>query len=139
MWQARFYQSLPSLVESYPKARWLFLTVTVKNCPVSDLRETLQSMNKAWQRLIKRKEFKPVTGWIRTTEVTRGADGTAHPHFHVLLMVPPSWFTRDYVKKMRWVELWQESMKLDYLRSEESRVGQEWRLWGTVTRVDSLL
>ena len=121
MWQARFYQSLPSLVESYPKARWLFLTLTVKNCPVSELRETLQSMNKAWQRLIKRKEFKPVTGWIRTTEVTRGSDGTAHPHFHVLLMVPPSWFTRDYVKKMRWVELWQESMKLDYLPSVDIR------------------
>src|SRR5690554_5389295 len=121
MWQARFYQSLPSLVESHPKARWLFLTLTVKNCPVSELRETLQSMNKAWQRLIKRKEFKPVTGWIRTTEVTRGSDGTAHPHFHVLLMVPPSWFTRDYVKKMRWLQLWQESMKLDYLLSVDIR------------------
>ncbi|MDI4746156.1 protein rep, partial [Salmonella enterica subsp. enterica serovar Kentucky] len=37
-----------------------------------------------------RKEFKPVQGWIRTTEVTRGRDGSAHPHFHTLMMVPPS-------------------------------------------------
>ncbi|MDI5568725.1 protein rep, partial [Salmonella enterica subsp. enterica serovar Kentucky] len=44
-------------------------------------------------RMKDRKEFKPVQGWIRTTEVTRGRDGSAHPHFHTLMMVPPSMFT----------------------------------------------
>ena len=70
----------------------LFLTLTVRNMPVCELRDALQHMNKSWQRLIKRKEFKAVQGWIRTTEITRGKDGSAHPHFHILLMVPPSWF-----------------------------------------------
>jgi len=115
MWQARFYQSLPSIVQQYPKARWLFLTLTVRNCDITDLGDTLSQMNKAFQRLKDRKEFKPVLGWIRTTEVTKGKDGTAHPHFHALLMVPPSWFTgRSYVKQSRWVDLWQDCLRVAY-------------------------
>ena len=52
MWQARFYQSLPVIVQEHPKARWLFLTLTVRNMPVCELRDALQHMNKSWQRLI---------------------------------------------------------------------------------------
>ncbi|MBZ4317371.1 protein rep, partial [Mycobacterium tuberculosis] len=85
-----------------------FLTLTVRNCAIGELGETLNRMNMAFQRLKDRKEFRPVQGWIRTTEVTRGSDGSAHPHFHTLMMVPPSMFTRDYVKHDRWVELWRE-------------------------------
>ncbi|MFZ5063913.1 protein rep, partial [Escherichia coli] len=67
MWQARFYQSLPSIQQEQPKARWLFLTLTVRNCKVSELGDTLTAMNSAWNRLRLRKEFKPVLGWVRTT------------------------------------------------------------------------
>jgi len=115
MWQARFFQSLPGLVEAHPRARWVFLTLTVRNCPITELGETLTAMNKGWQRLKDRKEFRPVLGWVRTTEVTRGEDGSAHPHFHALLMVPPSWFTgKHYVKQARWAELWADCARLDY-------------------------
>lgn len=114
MWQARFYQALPGLVAEHPKARWLFLTLTVRNCPVSELGQTLTDMNAAWNRLRLRKELKPVLGWVRTTEVTRGKDGTAHPHFHALMMVPPSMFSRHYVTQARWVELWAECLRIDY-------------------------
>lgn len=114
MWQARFYQSLPAIQQAHPRARWLFLTLTVRNCAISDLRETLRAMNAAWKRFIERREFRPVLGWVRTTEVTRGRNGSAHPHFHALLMVPPSMFTRHYVTHSRWVELWQEAARLDY-------------------------
>jgi plasmid rolling circle replication initiator protein Rep len=115
MWRARFFQSLPEIQAEHPTARWIFLTLTVKNCPITDLRSTLADMNAAWKRLLLRPEFDAVTGWIRTTEVTRGADGTAHPHFHCLLMVAPSYFNgRCYVTKNRWQELWQSVMRLDY-------------------------
>jgi plasmid rolling circle replication initiator protein Rep len=122
MWQARFYQSLPALVEAHPKARWLFLTLTVRNCAIGELADTIKAMNAAWQRLKDRKEFKPVLGWVRTTEVTRGKDGTAHPHFHALLMVPPSWFKgSNYVKHARWVELWADCLRVDYLPNVDVR------------------
>jgi hypothetical protein len=115
MWQARFLQVLPSIEAAYPKSHWLFLTLTLRNCEISNLRQTLQSMNEAWVRLIKRPEFAGnVQGWIRTTEVTRGQDDSAHPHFHSLLMVRPSYFGKGYVTQSRWAELWQECARLDY-------------------------
>lgn len=121
MWQARFYQSLPSVIEQYPKSRFLFLTLTVRNCDIKDLRSTLKAMNAAWQRLIKRKEFSSVTGWLRATEVTRGKDDTAHPHFHVLLMVPSSYFKKTYVRHDQWAELWRDCIRVDYLPNVDIR------------------
>lgn len=124
MWQARFYQAMPRIEQEHPKARWLFLTLTVPNCPVNELRSTLQGMNKAWQRLIKRKEFKPVLGFIRTTEVTpeKSRQDYAHPHFHALLLVPSSWFGgNQYVKHSRWLELWRECMRDDSIMSVDIR------------------
>jgi plasmid rolling circle replication initiator protein Rep len=123
MWQSRFLKALPSIEADYPKARWLFLTLTVRNCPITDLRATIRDMNKAWQRLIKRQEFGAVQGWVRTTEVTKGKDrdDSAHPHFHCLLMVRPSYFTHGYVTQSRWTELWQECARLDYRPSVDIR------------------
>ena len=41
-----------------PTHRWVFLTLTVKNPPVTELRDTLKHMNDSWQRLIQTKRFK---------------------------------------------------------------------------------
>ncbi|MDI5820602.1 protein rep, partial [Salmonella enterica subsp. enterica serovar Kentucky] len=41
----RFYQSLPKIVADYPDARWMFVTLTVRNCDIADLGETLTAMN----------------------------------------------------------------------------------------------
>ncbi|EGH0324352.1 protein rep [Salmonella enterica subsp. enterica serovar Typhimurium] len=115
MWQARFYQSLPRIVADYPDARWMFLTLTVRNCAIGELGEMLNRMNAAFQRMKVRKEFLPVQGWIRTTEVTRGSDGSAHPHFHTLMMAPPGMLNgKSYVRHERWVELWRECLRVNY-------------------------
>lgn len=115
MWRARFFQSIPEVVKAYPTARFVFLTLTVRNCPVDELRATLTKMNKAWERLTKRKQF-PAIGWVKAVEVTRRAsDATAHPHFHCLLMVPSSYFNgREYLSQARWTELWQSCLRIDY-------------------------
>ncbi len=99
MWQSRFYQSLPRIVAYYPDARWMFLTRTVRNCAIGELGEMLNRMTAAFQRLKARQEFRPVQGCIRTTEVTRGSDGSSHPHFHTLMMVPPGMLNgKSYVR-----------------------------------------
>jgi plasmid rolling circle replication initiator protein Rep len=122
MWQARFYQALPLIVEQHPKARWLFLTLTVRNCAIGELGTTLTTMNAAWHRLIKRREFAPVLGWVRTTEVTWGGNGSAHPHFHTLLMVPSSMLAgKHYVKHAQWVELWGECLRVPYAPNVDIR------------------
>lgn len=115
MWKARFYEALPSIVQTHPGGRWLMLTLTVRNCAVEDLRATLGAMNQAWGRFVKRKEFADVVGWVRTTEVTRGADGSAHPHFHILLQVKSTFFkTGHYVKHEQWRDAWKASARLSY-------------------------
>lgn len=112
-WKAKAYKVLPRIVAQYPNHRWLFVTLTVKNCPITELKETLVWMNKSWQRLTQLKAF-PAIGWLRSTEVTRGKDGSAHPHFHCLLMVPPGYFGKNYIKQTEWVEMWRKSLRIDY-------------------------
>jgi hypothetical protein len=70
-------------------------------------------MNKGWHKFIQRKEMSHFHGWIRTTEVTKGKNGPlmAHPHFHVLISAKPGYFGVNYVKRDRWLLLWQESMR----------------------------
>jgi hypothetical protein len=114
MWKAKAYKVLPRIVERYPKHRWLFLTLTQKNVPIGELRETLTAMNRSFRKMVDYKQF-PAMGWLRSTEVTRGRDGNAHPHFHCLLLVPPGYFAgRNYLKQHEWVEMWRKASKLDY-------------------------
>jgi plasmid rolling circle replication initiator protein Rep len=113
MWRARFFKALPDIQAKYPTGRWVFLTLTVKNCEISELRSTLTKMNAAWQRLIQRKLF-PALGFIKSVEVTRCWDGTAHPHFHCLMLVPAGYFSKGYIPQAEWVALWQSCLKADY-------------------------
>lgn len=113
MWKARFFQAVPRLMEAYPTDRWVFLTLTVKNCPLSELRSTVVHMNKSWERLSKRKVF-PARGWLKSVEVTRAEDDYAHPHFHVLMQVPASYFSHGYITQAEWTELWQKSLRVEY-------------------------
>jgi plasmid rolling circle replication initiator protein Rep len=132
MWKAKAYKILPQLLIDYPKARWLFVTLTVKNCEITNLRETLVWMNKGFKRLSELKAF-PADGYIKTVEVTRGKTppGSAHPHFHVLMMVKPSYFTHGYLSQVKWVEMWQKSLRIDYkpildvqaLKPQDSLIG----------------
>lgn len=112
-WKAKAYKVLPKIVEKYPKHRWLFMTLTVRNCKITELRETLKHMNQSFKRMTNRKSWKPI-GWLKSVEVTRGKDGSAHPHFHCLLMVKPSYFGRQYMKQDDWVEIWRSCLRVDY-------------------------
>lgn len=115
LWKARFYNALPSLLQENPSARWIFLTFTVKNCEITDLRKTIQNMNTAWNRIVKHTVFENIIGWVRKVEITRSKDGTAHPHFHIVAIVRPSYFTgHGYVKQADWVSAWRRAARLDY-------------------------
>lgn len=68
-WVARFHKALPAILGDYPTAKFVLLTLTVRNCPTTDLRVTLARMNQAFRRLTFRKEW-PAMGYIKTFEVT---------------------------------------------------------------------
>lgn len=131
MLKARFYKSLPTLIESVPGGRWLFVTLTVRNTSVSNLRNTLGDMSRAWNRFTQKPVFRDVLGWVRTTEVTRGKDGDAHPHYHVLMLVKSTYFkTGHYVTHADWTLAWQAAARLDYtpvvdVRAVRSKTGDK--------------
>jgi plasmid rolling circle replication initiator protein Rep len=112
-WRARFIQALPKIYEDYPTVRWIFVTLTVQNCPLEDVRTTLKQMGAAWEKFSHRKAF-PALGWIRAVEVTRSKNGYAHPHYHCLIAVPASYFGSKYLKQSDWTEMWKQSLRVDY-------------------------
>ncbi len=114
MWQAKVYRALPLLRRDFPDTRFLFMTLTVRNCAIHDLRATLGTMAKAWKRLIELRSW-PARGWVRAVEFTRSQrDRSAHPHYHCLLVVPPAYFQGDYLRHEQWAGLWQQSLRVEY-------------------------
>jgi plasmid rolling circle replication initiator protein Rep len=125
MWVSRFFDAFPRIYAAHPEMRYIMLTLTVRNCAISELRSTVIQMAKAWQRLSQRKAY-PALGFVRSLEVTRGDDDSAHPHFHILLAVPPSYFNgRSYLSKDKWAALWQDAMRLDYKPVCDVRIVKE--------------
>ncbi len=130
-WKAKAYENLPKVIADYPNGRWMFLTLTMKNCQLTDLRETLSHLNQSFRRLTQLKAF-PGMGWIKSVEITRGRDGkSAHPHLHCLILLKDSYYKEDYLSKADWIALWKQCLRVDYcpvldvkaVRAESSPVG----------------
>lgn len=112
-------QIVAEVVKRKPKARWLFLTLTVRNAVDGDtLDQSLRDMSLGFNRLFKYKKVsKNLVGFMRATEVTvNQKDGTYNQHMHVLMCVESSYFknTENYISAKQWRELWQKAMKLNY-------------------------
>ncbi|ARM84763.1 protein rep [Marinobacter salarius] len=110
--------------------KWIYLTLTVRNCDVNDLRATIEHMNQAFRRLMNRDFWKRhVRGGIRFVEVTESFFGggnlnyiSTHPHFHCLLRVSPSMHGGvNYISEMQWAEEWQQALQVHYLPIVNSR------------------
>ncbi|EEV2817192.1 protein rep [Escherichia coli] len=117
VWQKKITEILQSLSEEkkYQKFSFVFLTLTIKNPKVYELRNTLSLMNKAVNRMFKREKFKFVLGGVRSTEITRGQSGSdeCHPHFHLLLLVPSGYFKgKGYLTSEQWGREWGDCLDL---------------------------
>lgn len=120
-WRRRFFEGLPRFHEDFPTHKPVFLTLTRKNVPITELRETIGDMHKGWNRFTKGRWF-PTPFWFRRTEITisqahragPGAPASAHPHIHALLMVPAGYFGPGYIKQTEWRKQWQMAQRLDY-------------------------
>lgn len=96
----------------------VMLTLTIRNCDVSELRETIQSMLRAWSKMTRRVIFKDVQHWARSVEVTRGRKRIttdSHPHVHILMVLPIEKVTTDFMTNDVWAREWQDLLGLDYL------------------------
>lgn len=113
-------------IRQEPKARFLFLTLTVRNVKGDDLNATLTSLTQSFDRLFRRAKVKKnLLGYLRSVEVTHNEkENTYHPHIHVLMMISPSYFQgkNDYISQKEWGEMWSQSLKVDYFPVVDIRV-----------------
>lgn len=98
-------------------SNFLFLTLTVKNCEIVDLKDTLKHMSESFHRLKQVSIWKnTVKGYIRSIECTVADDGKMHPHFHIILDVNSSYLKhkKSYITQSKFTDLWRDALKIDY-------------------------
>ena len=100
------------------EVKYLFLTLTMKNRPSSELKKAVGELNKAFKRMSKTKAFKSVVmGYFKAVEIigSKTKSGEVHPHLHILLIVSKSYFkSRYYLSHSKWVEMWKKALRVDY-------------------------
>lgn len=112
--------------------RYIFLTLTVKDCVGSELGQTITRLVKAWSKLTRNRRFeRAVLGWFRALEITAKTTGVRvdqqtgevipvqayHVHIHAILAVPGTYFDPAsplYITKPEWQQRWKKSLKVDY-------------------------
>lgn len=135
-WRRRIAEGLHALGREQPKLRPLLLTLTLKTCELHELSGQLDHLHRS-VNILTRRSFFPTDLWVRKTEITyplrhggekrrpQTTDGgdpgmiplgghMAHAHVHMLLMVRPSYWGRDYIRSKRWTEEWMTAARIDY-------------------------
>lgn len=107
------------------QVRYLFITLTQKNCCGSELVQEINKINKSFSLLVdKTKRVQPATkfkkmllGYIKSTEVTYNPKTkTYHPHLHCIFAVQGEYFNKEnYINKNSWRAIWADLLKVDYL------------------------
>lgn len=116
----KVHETISKLLE-VRKARFIFLTLTTKNCEntIESLSNALDNMFGAFKRMALTLRFKTsILGYYRALEVSYNQKTkTFHPHFHLLLAVDTSYFNskqNKYIKQTEWAEMWKKALRADY-------------------------
>lgn len=109
-----------NMVEASHGAKFLFLTLTMKNVHGDQLGAALEQLTKGWIRLTEQRQIeRSVKGWFRAIEITRSGRNY-HPHLHAILAVEPDYFSREsrrngkYLNQRDLIERWQRALRVDY-------------------------
>lgn len=134
-WSHRLRAGLLAMLASEPEPlTFAHLTLTVRNCAVGELRAHTRAIHAGLDRMTRRAIF-PALGYVRNTEVSVNLKTReVHPHVHMLLVLPSSYFAAPwhkaptgkkgrprivpgYMTHTEYVALWQECARLDYAPS----------------------
>lgn len=107
------------------QVRYLFITLTQKNCNGSELVQEINKINKSFSLLVDKtkcvqpasKFKKMLLGYIKSTEITYNPKTkTYHPHLHCIFAVQGEYFNKaNYINKNTWRAIWADLLKIDYL------------------------
>ena len=107
-------------VEADHGARFLFLTLTMKNVSGDQLGDALTQLAEAWQRLLGQRQIeRSVKGSFRAIEITRSGK-QYHPHLHAILAVEGDYFSKEsrksgkYLNQTDLIDRWQKALRVDY-------------------------
>src|SRR5699024_12361904 len=86
------------VIKQKPTARWLFLTLTVRNVyDGTELNKSMSDMSKGFNRMMKYKTInKNLVGVMRATDVTvNNIENSYNKHIHVLVCVASTYFYKS--------------------------------------------
>lgn len=115
--RAEMYKILPSIKEENKSIRFLFMTLTIRNCQMEELKATIKKLNDGLRAMLKDEKLRFIKGSIKSLEITQGKseENTAHPHLHLLLAVSSTFFKGcNYLTFEKWRELWKKYLNIDY-------------------------
>ncbi|HAP5465861.1 TPA: protein rep, partial [Enterococcus faecalis] len=108
-------QNLMAYLKQEEHKDFIFLTLTAPNVSADELDDEIKRYNHAFKKLMERQEVKKIVkGYARKLEITYNEErNDYHPHFHVLIAVDKNYFNNSwsYIKRDRWLELWQQVTK----------------------------
>jgi len=111
----QFLMVAHEVLQKYPDYQFIFITLTVKNCPRERLSEEITHLIESFDRLRLYKRFKAIKGTFRTNEITYNPlNKDYHPHIHAIGVVPPSYFTHGYISQEELIKLWKKALQVDY-------------------------
>lgn len=90
---------------------YIMITLTVENCALGKLRETLEDMSYAFKKMHQLKAWKNAyEGYVKTVEVTFNDEmQTFHPHMHIICLTREGYFDKDegiYIPQKKLCEMW---------------------------------
>ena len=119
------YEYLDEL-QTKKSLRYIFLTLTVPNCHIDDLRATIEHMNKSFQRMKETKRFQnSILGYLRVLEYTveKKRKDYIHPHFHILLSVETKYFTDErYINQKEFLQMWRDATRNQNITQVDIRI-----------------
>lgn len=114
------------LVEKEHKAKFIFLTLTMKNVDGEHLGEAITQITKAWERFQGQRQIeRSLPGWFRAIEITRGdgitkEDKGYHVHIHGIGAVDADYFSKasrqsgKYLNQSELIQRWKKALRVDY-------------------------
>ena len=116
--QAKFIAQAKQLLNILGKDyQFIFVTLTIKNCGLNDLEQTVDQLLYGWNKLNKqRKISRSWIGSIRSLELSYNhITNTFHPHIHTLIAVRKNYFNyENYISLNELIDRWQIALGIDY-------------------------